>query len=258
MEIVLLALVGVFGLAVGSFLNVVISRVPRGESVVRPASRCPGCGSPIRAWQNIPVVSWLLLRGRCRSCREPISVQYPLVELVTAVLFVLVVVRLDWTWSVPVYLYLTAIGVALLVIDLQTHRLPNAIVLPSYPVVAVLIGLAGWGEGDGTALIRALVGAAVLFGAYFAMALAYPGGMGFGDVKLAGLLGAGLGYLGWGELAVGGFSAFLLGGIFSIGLLLLKRAGRKSGIPFGPWMIAGAAVGFAAGGALFDAYLGLI
>jgi leader peptidase (prepilin peptidase)/N-methyltransferase len=257
LEIVLYVLVALLGLAVGSFLNVVISRVPAGESVVRPASRCPGCGSAIRAWQNVPVLSWVALRGRCASCREPISLQYPAVELLTAAAFVLVVVRLDWSWSIPAYLYLAAIGIALLVIDLQTHRLPNAIVLPSYPVLAVLLGLASWGAGDLGSFVRALIGGAILFGAYFAMALAYPGGMGFGDVKLAGLLGAGLAFLGWGELAVGGFAAFLLGGVFSIGLLLVGRAGRKSGIPFGPWMIAGAALGLAAGGALFDAYLGL-
>lgn len=257
MEIVLYVLVALLGLAVGSFLNVVISRVPAGESVVRPASRCPECGSAIRAWQNVPVLSWVALRGRCASCREPISLQYPAVELLTAVAFVLVVVRLDWSWSVPAYLYLAAIGIALLVIDLQVHRLPNKIVLPSYPVLAVLLGLASWGGGDLGSFVRALIGGAILFGAYLAMALAYPSGMGFGDVKLAGLLGAGLAFLGWGELAVGGFAAFLLGGVFSIGLLLGRRAGRKSGIPFGPWMIAGAALGLAGGGALFDAYLGL-
>lgn len=251
-------LAGVLGLAVGSFLNVVIYRVPRGESVVRPASRCPGCGAAIRPWQNIPVVSWILLRGRCRACAVSISAQYPVVEAVTGVVFVLVLLRIGVSWALPAYLYLAAIGIALAVIDLQTHRLPNAIVLPSIPVVAFLLAGASWGAGDWDALVRAGIGGAGLFVLYFAMLLAYPAGMGFGDVKLAPVLGMALAWLGWGELAVGAFGAFLLGGVFSIVLLASGRVTRKSGIPFGPWMILGAALGVAAGRPLWDAYLGLI
>jgi leader peptidase (prepilin peptidase) / N-methyltransferase len=253
----LVAPAGLLGLLIGSFLNVVVWRVPRGESVAHPPSACPACGHVVRPRDNVPVLSWLLLRGRCRDCGAPISVRYPLVEAVTAVLFALVAWRLE-PWAVPAFAYLAAIGVALALIDLDTHRLPNAIVLPSYPVLAALLALASWGTGDWTALVRAVVGGVALWVAYFAMCLAYPAGMGFGDVKLAGLLGGALAWLGWGAFAVGAFGAFLLGGIFSVGLLVTRRASRGSGIPFGPWMLLGALLGIAVGEPVWDAYLGLL
>lgn len=251
-------LAGVLGLAVGSFLNVVVARVPDGRSVVRPPSACPGCGSSIAPRDNVPVLSWLALRGRCRSCGEPISAQYPLVELATGLAFVLVVVLPGPSWETPLHLYLTAIGIALTVIDLQVHRLPDVIVLPSYIVVAVLLTLAALGEGRWDDLLRALLGAVILFTAYFLMLVAYPAGMGFGDVKLAGLIGGVLAFSGWGSLAVGAFSAFLLGGLLSITLLALRLVSRRSGIPFGPWMIAGAVVGLVWGEQIFGAYLELL
>ncbi len=254
---VLVVLVMLLGLAVGSFLNVVIWRVPRGESVRHPPSACPACGHVVRARDNVPVLSWLLLRGRCRDCGAAISARYPAVEAGTALLFVLVAVHVP-PWAVPAYAYLAATGIALALIDLDTHRLPNAIVLPSYPVLAVLLTLASWGTGDWSALARALIGGVALWVAYFALLIAYPAGMGFGDVKLAGLLGAALAWLGWGQFAVGAFGAFLLGGVFSMGLLLSGRATRRSGIPFGPWMLAGAALGVAVGGPTWDAYLSLL
>jgi leader peptidase (prepilin peptidase)/N-methyltransferase len=247
----------VLGLLIGSFLNVVVWRVPRGESVAHPPSACPGCGHVIRARDNVPVLSWLLLRGRCRDCGTPISPRYPLVELGTAVLFALVAARLD-PWAVPAFAYLAAIGVALALIDLDTHRLPNVIVLPSYPVLAALLALASWGTGDWPAMLRAVIGGAALWAGYFLLCLAHPRGMGFGDVKLAGLLGGALAWVGWGAFAVGAFGAFLLGGIFSVVLLVSGRATRGSGIPFGPWMLLGAAVGIAVGAPLWHAYLGLL
>lgn len=245
------------GLLVGSFLNVVVWRVPRGESVVHPPSACPSCGHVVRPRDNVPVLSWLLLRGRCRDCRAPISARYPAVEAGTAVLFALVAGHVQ-PWAVPAFAYLAAIGVALALIDLDTHRLPNAIVLPSYVVLPVLLALASWGSGDWPALLRAVIGGVALWTGYFALCLAYPSGMGFGDVKLAGLLGGALAWLGWGEFAVGAFAAFVLGGVFSVVLLLLGRARRGTGIPFGPWMLLGAAVGVAVGEQLWAAYLGLL
>src|SRR5580698_9168633 len=134
----LIGLCAVLGLAVGSFLNVVIYRVPRGESIVRPRSSCPSCGAPIRERDNIPVVSWLVLRGRCRDCQAPISARYPLVEFSTGVLFGLTAWHFGADWALPAYLYLAAIGVALAMIDLDVHRLPNKIVLPSYAAVPLL------------------------------------------------------------------------------------------------------------------------
>ena len=155
------------------------------------------------------------------------------------------------------FLYLAAISIALAMIDLDTHRLPNRIVLPAYVVGAVLLSAGGLLLGDGGALIRAGIGLAALWLLYFAMAMVYPGGMGFGDVKLAGVLGLFLGFLGWPELIVGAFSAFVLGGLFSIVLLLARRATRKSGIPFGPWMLAGAWCGILFGAPIAAAYLSL-
>jgi leader peptidase (prepilin peptidase)/N-methyltransferase len=155
------------------------------------------------------------------------------------------------------FLYLAAVGIALLLIDLDTHRLPNALVVPSYAVALVLFASASILTADFERLLTAALGGIILFVFYFAMAFAFPGGMGFGDVKLAGALGLYLGWVGWGALAVGAFGAFLLGGLFSIGLIVLRRAGRKSGIPFGPWMIAGAFVGVFFGQDLAMAYLRL-
>lgn len=249
---------GLFGAIIGSFLNVVVWRVPRGESVVLPPSRCPACGQVIRARDNVPVLSWLVLRGRCRDCREPISIRYPLVETTTAVLFVLVVVRLGWNWTVPAYLYLAALGLSLALIDLDSHRLPDALVLPAYPVLAILLTAASWAGGDWPALLRAAIGGAALWLLYGGLMVIRPGGMGFGDVKLAGVLGAGLAFLGWGPLMVGAFAAFLLGGAYAIGLMVFGRAGRRSRIPFGPWMVLGAAAGVAVGVPIWSAYLAAV
>jgi len=251
----LVAVCALFGLCIGSFLNVVVWRVPRGESIVSPPSACPGCGHAIRPRDNLPVVSWLLLRGRCRDCREPISVRYPLVEASTGLLFGLIAWQVGPSWELPALLYLAAIGVALALIDLDTHRLPDSIVLPSYVVAVVLLGLASGGAGDWGALVRALLGGLAMGAAYFVMVLAYPAGMGLGDVKLAGVLGIYLGWFGWGALLVGFFAAFVVGGVFALVLVALKRAGRKSGIPFGPWMLVGTVIGIAVGQQLIDAYL---
>jgi leader peptidase (prepilin peptidase) / N-methyltransferase len=245
----------IVGLVIGSFLNVVIWRVPRDESVVRPGSHCPNCGHPVRPYDDIPVVSWLVLRGRCRDCGNAISIRYPLVELLTALLFGLTGWHFGLSWELPAYLYLVAIGVALALIDLDVHRLPNAIVLPSYGVVPALLLVASIGNGDWNALVRAAVGGAALYAVYFLLRLGYPAGMGFGDVKLAGLLGLYLGWLGWGQLAVGAFLGFLLGGVVGGGLMVANRATRKSKIPFGPFMIAGAYLAVLVGAQISDLYL---
>jgi leader peptidase (prepilin peptidase)/N-methyltransferase len=290
---VVVVLAAVLGLAVGSFLNVVVHRVPNGLSVVAPASACPGCGHEIRPRDNVPVLSWLLLRGRCRDCSAPISARYPLVELATAALFAVVAgltvrglatagpatsgpattgpdllaagrastptsTTAATVIALVALLYLMAISIALALIDVQVHRLPNAIVLPAYPVLAALLVAGSAVSGDWTALGRAGIGLVVLGGAYLLLALAVPGGMGLGDVKLAGVLGMVLAYLGWGPLTVGAFAAFLLGGTFAIGLLVSGRARRGSGVPFGPWMLGGAWLGVFAGQPLLDGYLRII
>lgn len=249
----------VFGALIGSFLNVVVWRVPRRESVVRPRSACPGCAHEIAWYDNIPIVSWLVLRGRCRGCAAPISMRYPLVEGGTAVAFALVV------WGayggiypfalLPALLYWAAIGIALTLIDLDHHRLPNVIVLPSYVVTAVLLVFASAVTGEWDRLIFAAIGCAALYAIYWVLAVAYPGGMGFGDVKLAGSLGMLLGWIGWSALLVGAFGAFLLGGLVGALLMIGQRATRKSRIPFGPYMILGVWVGIVAGGSIAKLYL---
>ena len=263
----LLAGAGIVGTLIGSFLNVVAWRLPRGQSLSHPGSHCPKCEHPIRWWDNIPVVSWLILRGRCRDCRERISVRYPLIELATALFFVgvawwvvsTVPERVEGATIIALiaYLYLAAISVALALIDIDSHKLPNKIVLPAYVVGVVLLGTASVLAADYDSLLRAAIGSAAMFLAYLLMALAYPRGMGLGDVKLAGVLGLFLAWVGWGPLAVGAFAAFVLGGVFSIILLALHRVGRKSGIPFGPWMLGGAWVGIFWGDIIFSGYLAL-
>lgn len=266
--ILLLPIVGVLGLLIGSFLNVVIARVPSGRSVVSPPSACPRCEARIRPFDNIPVLSWILLGGRCRSCGGRISIRYPLVELGAAAGFVLValvfgpaVLGAD---TVPTLiaavlvllaiLYLAAISIALALIDLDVRRLPDRIVLPSIAVLAVLLGAAAILEHDWWALGRAAIGLAALGGFYLVLAFLVPGGMGLGDVKLAVLLGLALAWLGWAEFAVGAIAAFVLGGLFGAALLIAtRRRGLK--VPFGPWMLAGAWVGILVGPWLWAGYL---
>lgn len=237
---VLLVVVGVFGLAVGSFLNVVVHRVPRGESVARPPSACPKCGGRIRTRHNVPVLGWLVLRGRCADCAAPISGRYPLVEAATAVLFVAVAWRVADPATVPAYLYFTAVGIALALIDLDTRRLPNVLVLPSYPVLAVLLTVSAVVRDDWGALARAGVGGAGLFAFYLLLVLAYPAGIGWGDVKLAGLIGAVLAHLSWSTFVVGAFGGFVLGAVVGVAVMAAGRGGRKTALPFGPFMIAAA------------------
>lgn len=285
--IFLVVVAGVFGLLIGSFLNVVAYRVPAHISLMRE-SRCPHCDTPIKPWHNVPVVGWIALRGKCANCKAPISPRYPIVEAITGIAFAVVtwwglagyegllgmplttylqspawdgIVRAVDVWAavlvIVAFLYFAAISIVLTLIDLDTHRLPNSIVLPSYLVAGILFTIAAALTGDWGSLLRAAIGMAVLYAIYAVLRLARPGGMGGGDVKLAGVLGIYLGWIGWGALAVGAFAAFLYGGVFGIALLLLRRAGRKTAIPFGPWMILGAWTGVFAGEAVGRWYVNL-
>jgi leader peptidase (prepilin peptidase)/N-methyltransferase len=254
--VLLVTACGLLGLLIGSFLNVVIHRVPKGESVVRPPSACPGCKTPIRPRDNIPVAGWLLLRGKCRTCHERISPRYPLVELTTAALFVVMALRFGLDPVLPAYLYLAAVGLALAVIDLDCKRLPDKLTLPSYPVAAALLGIAALAGSDSGDPLRALIGGAAMYAIYFALCFAYPAGMGFGDVKLAGVLGLYTAWIGWGAWAVGLFLGFFLGGVFGFLLILVRRGGRKTAVPFGPFMLLGVLVAILVGEELAQAYLG--
>lgn len=257
---VLFAAVALLGLAIGSFLNVVIYRVPAELSLSSPPSRCPACEHPIRKRHNIPVLGWLILRGRCADCATPISARYPLVELLTAALFVAVswqLVRLHLLPALPAYLLFTAIAIALAVIDIDLHRLPSAIVLPAYPVLALALILAAVVADDPASLVRAAVGGMALFLFYFLMNFAYPKGMGYGDVRLSGVVGSMLGYLSYSALLVGAFASFLIGGVFGILVIAAGRGSRKSHVPFGPFMLLGVLVAILASSQIASAYRSL-
>ncbi len=248
---------GIFGLVIGSFLNVVIWRVPRGESIVRPPSACPKCGHQLRPYDNIPVLSWLVLRGRCRDCGEPISMRYPIIEALTAALFVAMALLVPPA-ALPAYLWLAGAGVALAAIDLDTKRLPNVITYPSAVIVGVwLIGVS-LATGEPGQALRTLLGGLAFAGFFLLLNVLYPRGMGMGDVKLALPLGFALAWVSWATLLVGGFLAFLLGAVVGVGLMAAGRAGRRSALPFGPFMLIGAFVALVVGDSVADWYAGLL
>jgi len=241
------AVIGVLGLLVGSFLNVVIYRLPRGQSLNRPRSHCPSCGTPIRPYDNVPVVSWLLLRGRCRSCAAPISPRYPLVEALTGAGFVAVALTRGVNDDLAVWLPFAAMLIAVAGIDLDHRIIPNKILLP-----AAIWGLAATIAFRPDNVDDALIAGGIAFGALLLTALVYPAGMGMGDVKLAGVMGI---YLGSG-VAPAMLVAFLTGSL--VGLLIIAREGRdarKKGVPFGPFLALGGLVGIFAGPELVDVYV---
>jgi leader peptidase (prepilin peptidase)/N-methyltransferase len=236
----------VAGACIGSFLNVVAWRLPRGESLVAPASHCPACDTPIRPRDNVPVVSWLILRGRCRACGAAISPRYPIVEALTAAVFGAVVAihgaDADLLWQLP----FAAVLIAVAAIDLDHHVVPNKIV---YPAAAwgLLVGVVS--RTDHVLVLIAAGAAAFAF--LLAAALAHPAGMGMGDVKLAGVMGL---YLGT-SVAPALLAAFLSGSLY--GLALFARHGtaaRKMGVPFAPFLAFGGLIGLLAGPDLVDAY----
>ena len=223
--------VGLFGLVIGSFLNVVIHRVPRRRSVVWPPSRCPSCGASIQPQDNIPVVSYLILRGRCRSCKARISPRYPLVEALTGLLFGLAAYKFGLSLELISALVLIAVLVALAGIDLEHRLLPNVIVGP-----AAAIGFVLSVAGDPSRWWVYLVSAVGVAAGLFALALAYPGGMGMGDVKMGGMLGAFLGPYAVLTIFLGALVGALGGGL----LIATRRIQRRSALPFGVFLaIAG-------------------
>jgi leader peptidase (prepilin peptidase) / N-methyltransferase len=237
---------GLFGAVIGSFLNVVAHRVPLGESLVSPGSHCPHCGAPVKPYDNVPVVSWLVLRARCRSCGAPISPRYPLVELATALVFAAVVAVRGFDDDLVLELPFVATLIALAAIDFDHKLLPNKIVYPmaAYGVIATLLV----DMGD---LVENLIAGAGAFAFLLAAVIAYPRGMGMGDVKLAGAMGLYLGLSVIPALLV----AFLSGSI--VGVIIIARegaAGRKKAVPFGVFLAFGGIVGVLFGPDLIDAY----
>lgn len=248
------AISGIYGLVIGSFLNVVIWRVPRHESIVRPPSHCPKCDTKLAARDNIPVVSWLLLRGHCRYCDTEISPRYPLIELFTGVLFAAVGARFFDSWALPAYLVLTASLIALSFIDLEHYLLPNRILYPTDVAVGALLAGASALEHDWGAFGRAAIAGVAAFAVFYAIHMVSPRGMGFGDVRLSFLLGLSLGWLGWGEVLGGLFAGFLYGAVVGVLLIALKVRERRQRIPFGPFLAAGAMTFVLFGQPLVDWY----
>jgi leader peptidase (prepilin peptidase)/N-methyltransferase len=233
-------------------MTVVVDRVPKGESVVAPRSRCPSCGAGIVARDNVPVISWLLLRGRCRACGEPISSVYPAIEVSTAACVVGAAARFDRLWVGVVMAALLGMMPALSVIDIRVRIIPNRLMYPSLVAFPVLI-LAGWVAHGGTDPVRALVGG-LLFGGGLLLVALVSRGMGMGDVKLAAVIGLVMGSVGLRYVGVAAGAAVVLGGVGAVAALLLGR-GRKSAIPFGPYLAAGAVVSAFLGEPLSSWYL---
>ena len=238
------------GLLVGSFLNVVAARLPKGMSLVTPRSHCPNCGIEVRPQDNIPVLSWLMLGRRCRGCAQPISARYPLVEAGTAVLLAAVAaVHAQDTTQLVLGAVLVLFLVPMALIDLDTQIIPNKLTAPA-AVAAVALGFALDPAGEPERLIAGVAAA----GFFLVAVLAYPRGMGVGDVKLAGVLGLFLGS----AAAVAVFAALILGTV--VGAIVMARvgvaAGRKTKVPFGPFLALGGVIGILVGDPLISAYLG--
>lgn len=239
--------VAVLGLMMGSFLNVVIHRVPAGESIVSPGSHCPSCGAAVAAYDNVPVVSWLVLRGSCRSCGGSISGRYPLVELLTGAAFAAVALVQGVDEGLALSLPFAAILVAVAFIDLDHQIIPNRILAPA-AVYAPLAAAVARPED----LAELLIAGGAAFGALLVVALIHPAGMGMGDVKLAGVMGL---YLG-ASVAPALLVAFVAGSV--VGLAMIVRDGvaaRKKGVPFGPFLALGGLIGLLAGQDLIDLYV---
>jgi leader peptidase (prepilin peptidase) / N-methyltransferase len=237
---------GLFGAVIGSFLNVVAHRLPLGESLATPGSHCPVCGAPVKPYDNVPVVSWLLLRGRCRNCGARISPRYPLVELATALTWAGVVAARGFDDDLVLELPFVSALIVLAAIDIDHRLLPNKIVYPLavYGVIATLLV----DRGD---LAENLIAGAGAFAFLLAAVIAYPAGMGMGDVKLGGAMGLYLGV----SVIPALLAAFLSGSV--VGLVILARegaAGRKKAVPFGIFLALGGIVGVLAGPELIDVY----
>jgi leader peptidase (prepilin peptidase) / N-methyltransferase len=228
-----------FGLAFGSFLNVVIYRVPRHESIVSPRSACPNCHAPIRERDNIPLISWLVLRGKCRDCHSPISVRYPLVELGTAALFAAGAARIGFNWELPAFLVLFAALFALACIDVERLVLPKMIVYPTLALVAGLLLLAAGATGHWHNLLIAVIYGVGWFVFFFALNAANPSYLGFGDVRLAPVLGLALGWLGWKYVILGFFAANFFGAFIGLALIAAKKARYDQPIPYGVYLAIG-------------------
>lgn len=255
-EIVLYAAIFLIGASVGSFLNVCIYRLPRGKSIVTPSSRCPSCGTPILALDNIPILSYLILRGRCRACGERISPRYPFVEALSGALYVAVLWRLGMGWQTPLYLVFVSALIVITFIDLDYQIIPDGISIPG-TAVGIAAGMFilndPFGAGERLGVLNTFLGAALGFGLYYIIAVASRGGMGGGDIKLMAMIGA---FLGWKGVLMTTFAGSLLGSVVGVFLMVVMGKGRKTKIPFGPFLAVGALISLFTGREVLNWYLG--
>jgi leader peptidase (prepilin peptidase)/N-methyltransferase len=248
----LLVLAGIFGLAVGSFLNVCIYRLPRRQSLASPPSRCPACGRPLRWYHNIPVVSWMALGGRCGHCQAPISIQYPVIELVTALVWVLIVWMTPVGWLLASRLVLATALIVLFMIDLEHQLLPNVITLPG-----ILVGFA-FSVVAPPGPVNSLVGIALGGGVLYAIAAAYfvlrkEEGMGMGDVKMLAMVGA---FLGWRAVLLTLVLSSFAGAVIGLVMMGLQKGDMRYALPFGTFLAVGTLITMLFGDALVAWYLG--
>jgi leader peptidase (prepilin peptidase)/N-methyltransferase len=245
------------GLNIGSFLNVVIDRVPKHESIVRPRSRCPKCGHEIASWDNIPIISWIVLRGRCRSCGLKISAQYPAVEIGTAVLFGTTAAHFGPSWNLAVFLVLFMGIIPLMVIDFEKHLLPIRILYPTLIVDGAILIADALAHQRWRELAIASAAGAIWFATFFVINWIRPDALGFGDVRLVGLIGLCLGWLGVPIVFVGFFAANILGIVIGLALIATKRADRNTHIPLGVFLGIGASFAVFAGPSIAHHFPGL-
>ncbi|MFY9941474.1 MAG: prepilin peptidase [Desulfobacterales bacterium] len=245
----------ILGACIGSFLNVCIYRIPLSKSIVAPGSMCPRCGSSIRFYDNIPILSYLWLRGRCRQCRTPVSLRYPLVELLTALLFTAVAHRFGASVEAGIYMAFSAVMVTITFIDIDHRIIPDRISLPGI-LLCFLAALALPNMGWKAALLGILVGGGTLFVVAWGYSLLTgKEGMGGGDIKLLAMIGA---LLGWQGVVFTIFSASLLGTVVGLGLMVRTRSDMKLAVPFGPFLAAGALAYIFVGPELVAWYFGLM
>lgn len=246
-----LALVFLLGAIVGSFLNVCIYRIPAGESIVSPASRCPGCHSAVRWYQNIPILSYLFLRGRCASCGIRISPRYPLVEALTGILFVLVFHAFGFHPATPIYWVFVSALVVITFIDLDHQIIPDVISLPGIPVGFLASFAIPWISWTDSLLGILAGGGSLYLVAFFYELLTKKEGMGGGDIKLLAMIGA---FLGWQAILPIIFMSSLVGSLVGVPLMLFRKADRTLAVPFGPFLALGAVIYLLYGRPLIEWY----
>ena len=263
MTALLATFTGILGLIFGSFGTVAAWRIPRRETIVSGRSHCPRCGAMIRAFDNIPVLSWLLLRGRCRNCGNPIAVRYPLIELATGILFALSAVKFGWSVETFVYAAFFWVLVVLTVIDVDHKLLPNRVVYPSFVAGWAGLTVAALVRDDAGRLAGAAIGAAIFGGILFLVSflgeIVYKKtAMGLGDVKLAFVLGTFLGYERVALVPMAMFMSFLSGAVLGLVIIRVSGGDRKTEVPFGPFLVLGTVLALFVGEPLVDAYVGLL